>query len=782
MAEDQSMNLLTDTPSSGASPLPHFQSALALVHRKNRATQLFQQRRLRTARVLVAGRRVAHVAAVRLQAPAVGVVSEVAFQLFLDAHDQLLAFHREAGLYTLIEVALHPVGTGEEHLLFAAVEEVEHPGVFQEAADDRAHVDVVGNPRNARAQAAHATHHQVDAHTGLAGLVQRADDLRIGQRVELGDDVRRFAVEGELGLAGNHVEHALFERERRVQQLLHAQGLAHADQLAEQLADVFTQRVVGGQQAVVGVELGVAGVVVASAQVRVTHNLAGFAAQDQHHLGVGLETDHAVDHHGTGRLQAAGQLQVGLFVKTRTQLDHRGDFLAVSRGVYQCVDDFRVGAGAVQRLAHSQNMWVLGGLAQQVDHRGERLERVQQQNVLLAHHAEDVLAVLEQFRDLRRERRVLQLRVAVQAGDAEQARQVDRAVDLVQLALAEIELLEQVVRQVFRAGVGHFQAHRIAVAAREQLTAQGAGQVFDVFGVQRQVGVTGQAELVAALDLHALEQVIGVRVDHRRQEYIVVASAADFFRNLDHTRQQTRCRDDRQAGIATEGVDTFELDDEVQALVHQQRERVRRIEADRGDDRRDLVAEEAAYPGLELGGPVATTNEADLMFFQFRQQNVVEDRVLTVDVTVHQFADPRQRLVRLQAIGAGLFTGKGDLLLQAGHANLEELVQVAGEDQQKLQPLQQRIGLIQRLFQHADVELQLRELAMDVQAAVIQAGNGNRRRRRSRGLGHHRDGSWLHIRRGFVDLLHHGLGFLYCNFRESFGIHRMFLGGLFLLS
>src|SRR5471032_3144098 len=534
-----------------------------------------------------------------------------------------------------------------------------------------------------------------------------ADDLRIGQRVELGDDVRRFAVEGELGLPGNHVEHALFERERRVQQLLHAQGLAHADQLAEQLADVFTQGVVGGQQAVVGVELGVAGVIVASAQVRVTHNLAGFAAQDQHHLGVGLETDHAVDHHGTGRLQAAGQLQVGLFVKTRTQLDHRGDFLAVSRGVYQCVDDFRVGAGTVQRLAHSQNMRVLGGLAQQVDHRGERLERVQQQNVLLAHHAEDVLAVLQQFRDLRRERRVLQLGVAVQTGDAEQARQVDRAIDLVQLGLGQVELLEQVVRQVFRAGVCHFQTHRVAVAAREQLTAQGAGQVFDVFGVQRQVGVTGQAELVAALYLHALEQVIGVRVDHRRQEYIVVASAPHLFRYLDDSWQQTRRRDDRQARIAAEGVDAFQFDDEVQALVHQQRERVRRVQTNRGDDRRNFVSEVTAHPSLDLGGPVPATNEADLMFFQLRHQDVVEDRVLAVHVAVHQLADARQCLVRLQAVGARLFTGEGDLLLEAGDADLEELVQVAGENQQEFQPFQQRIGLIQRLLEHADVELQL---------------------------------------------------------------------------
>ncbi|KWV88505.1 hypothetical protein PFLmoz3_01400 [Pseudomonas fluorescens] len=260
---------------------------------------------------------------------------------------------------------------------------------------------------------------------------------------------------------------------------------------------------------------------------------------------------------------------------------------------------------------------------------------------------------------------------------------------------------------MFRAGVRHFQAHRIAIAPREQFAAQGTGQVFNVFGVQRQVGVTSQAELVAALDLHALEQVIGVRVDHRRQEYIVVASAPYLFRYLDDPRQQTRRWNDRQARIAAESVDTFEFDDEVEALVHQQGERVRRVEADRRDDRRNFVPEVTAHPGLDLGGPVTTTNEADLMLFQLRQQDVVEDRVLAVHMAVHQLTDTRQGLVRLQAVGTGLLTGEGDLLLEAGNTDLEELVQVAGENQQEFQPFQQGVGLIQRLLEHADVELQL---------------------------------------------------------------------------
>ncbi len=369
---------------------------------------------------------------------------------------------------------------------------------------------------------------------------------------------------------------------------------------------------------------------------------------------------------------------------------------------------------------------------------------MQQQDVLLAHHAEKVLGLLQQLGDHRGEARVLQLGVAVQPGDAEQAGQVYRAVDLVQLALGQAELLEQVVGQVFRAGVGHLQAHRIAVAAREQLAAQGTGQVLDVLGVHRKIGVTGQAELVAALHLHAGEQVVGVGVDHRRQEHEVVAGAADLLGYADHARQQARRRNDRQARVAAEGIDALQLDDEVEALVHQQREGVRRVEADGADDRRDLVAEVAAHPGLELGRPVAPADEADLVLGQLRQQHIVEDAVLARHLLVHQLADAGQRLVRQQAIGTRLFAGEGDLLLQAGGTDLEELVEVAGEDQQEFQALEQRVGLVERLLQDTDVELQLRQLPVDVQAAVIQTRDhrsrrGGRRRsldgRRSGGLG-----------------------------------------------
>ncbi len=277
--------------------------------------------------------------------------------------------------------------------------------------------------------------------------------------------MRRLARLGIQGFAVDQLQQTLFQGEGRLQQLFHALGLAHADQLVEQLVHVFGQRHVRGQDAVVGVQAGVAGVIVTGAQVHVAFQVLLFAAQDQHHLGVGLEADHAVDHHGTGLLQAAGQLQVGFLVKARPQLDHHGHFLAVTGGIDQRVDDLGVGPGAVQRLLDRQHVRVLRGLTQQVDHRAEGLVGMLQQDVLLADRLEQVVGARQHAREARTEGRKLQLRVVFQAGNGEQARQVDRAVNLVQLGLGQTELLEQKVGQRFRAVVGHLKAYRVAVAA-----------------------------------------------------------------------------------------------------------------------------------------------------------------------------------------------------------------------------------------------------------------------------------------------------------------------------
>src|SRR5262249_12100657 len=71
---------------------------------------------------------------------------------------------------------------------------------------------------------------------------------------------------------------------------------------------------------------------------------------------------------------------------------------------------------------------------------------------------------------------------------------------------------------------------------------------------------------------------------------------------------------------------------------------------------------------------------------------------------------------------------RGGLLLQARDADLEELVEVAGEDREELHPLEQRQTRVAGEREHAPVEGEPRELAVQVALA-------GRRQREGAGVG-----------------------------------------------
>ena len=110
----------------------------------------------------------------------------------------------------------------------------------------------------------------------------------------------------------------------------------------------------------------------------------------------------------------------------------------------------------------------------------------------------------------------------------------------------------------------------------------------------------------------------------------------------------------------------------------------------------------------------------DPLRLQRRQHDIVEDLVLAGDVDFADLANLLQHLLRMHRIGTDRLTP----ILQLAHlvrdTDLEELIQVAGEDQQEHQPLQQRLLLVQRLLQHADIELQMAELTVDIEFGGAQ--------------------------------------------------------------
>jgi hypothetical protein len=75
---------------------------------------------------------------------------------------------------------------------------------------------------------------------------------------------------------------------------------------------------------------------------------------------------------------------------------------------------------------------------------------------------------------------------------------------------------------------------------------------------------------------------------------------------------------------------------------------------------------------------------------------------------VDVLGDGGQGVLQRHAVRSRLGIAVFNPLQDAGDANLDELVQIAGRDGQKLHPLEERIGLVLGLLQHAAIEAEPR--------------------------------------------------------------------------
>ena len=75
-----------------------------------------------------------------------------------------------------------------------------------------------------------------------------------------------------------------------------------------------------------------------------------------------------------------------------------------------------------------------------------------------------------------------------------------------------------------------------------------------------------------------------------------------------------------------------------------------------------------------------------------------------------------------QAVGARLIRAELDALLEAGDADLEELVEIVRRDAQELEALEQRHLFVERLREYALVEFEQRQLAIDVVLGGAEVG------------------------------------------------------------
>ena len=247
----------------------------------------------------------------------------------------------------------------------------------------------------------------------------------------------------------------------------------------------------------------------------------------------------------------------------------------------------------------------------------------------------------------------------------------------------------------------------------EQLPLKRDSHVRDLFLVDEEVGVAGDAKLVAAQHGHAREQFTHMAVEDRGEEDEFAAAAAELRGKADEPRQGARRLHNGCTGTAPERIAAFELDHEVQTLVEHLGEGVRRIQADRREDRQQLAEEIFADPLALRRVPVRAAAKVDAFGGKLREQDFVEEPVLRIDKRAHLADYKRVDLRRAFSVGTGLVDIELDLFLEPRDADLDELIEVGRNDAEETQPLQQRHRFVRCLCQHAPVELEDAEFPVE---------------------------------------------------------------------
>ncbi len=468
--------------------------------------------------------------------------------------------------------------------------------------------------------------------------------------------------------------------DRRVGELLHLARQRVAGDVVEDARRIPRQRRVGREQRQVRVDLRGDRVVVAGAVVAVGAQAVALAPHHHRELGVGLVLDEAEHHEHAGALQVPGPLQVGFLVEPRLDLHEGGDVLAVLGRLDQRGDDRAVLAGAVERLLDGDDVGVLRRLAEELHHDVEALERVVDQDVLLADGREAVAAVIaDAFRETRLERRELQLR-QVGRDQLLELGQAELAVDLDHVLRLGLQALDDEAPELVGHRGLHLHPHDQAQPPALQPRLELAHQVLGLF-LDLDVAVADQPEEALALHLAAGKQPVQEEDQEALQrEEAAGVLAAPAGRQFPEPVDLGRHRHERVELLVVR--QTPQLQRQSEAEVGDEGERMGRIDRQRRQHWEDAAVEDLLDRRSVGGGDVLGVQEDEAVAGELGAHRP-PDALLPGHQVAGGGVDPDQLLRGREPVLAQHPNAFADQRLQARHAHHEELVEIVGRDRQE---------------------------------------------------------------------------------------------------
>ncbi len=338
---------------------------------------------------------------------------------------------------------------------------------------------------------------------------------------------------------------------------------------------------------------------------------------------MGLHADETEDDMDAGFLHDAGPFNIGGFVEAGFEFDDSGHLFPIGGGFDEGGDDGAVAAGAVEGLLDRQDAGIFGGFADKIEDAMEAFVGMMEEDVLTADGGEEIALVAERGGaggDVRFE---FEFGAVELGNDGEEADEIDRAIDLVEIFAFEFEDFEEAVGDADRAIGLDFQADRVAAVAVAQFGFDAAEEVFGFFLVDVEVAVAGDAELVSSAEFHAMEECTDVMLDD-------VADPDKFggvpgARDGDDAGEDAGDLDDGEFGLFFV---VFEFDNDVQAFVEEDGEGVDGIDGEGGEDGVDFIAEVILQVSEIIGGDIGVGEEADIFFFEGGEEGIAPAGVL----------------------------------------------------------------------------------------------------------------------------------------------------------
>ena len=205
----------------------------------------------------------------------------------------------------------------------------------------------------------------------------------------------------------------------------------------------------------------------------------------------------------------------------------------------------------------------------------------------------------------------------------------------------------------------------------------------------------------------------------------MIALAADLGRHADDPRQRARRPHQGQMAFVTEGVAALQHHRDVQRLVEDARKGMRRVQPQRRQHRQHLMLEIALQPALLARRPLPAGEDVDLFVFQLRADLLLPGGIDLGHQVQHAGADARQQFAGGHAVRPRRGRTVGVMMLEHGHAHLEELVEVVRHDAHVAHAFEQGHAGIAGHRQYAEVELECGQLAAEVQLRGGKVDGGN---------------------------------------------------------